>query len=308
MTKALVTGGEGFLGARVVAELQARGLDVVWTSQGETSAGGSVSVDLREPGALRQHLSGVDVVAHLAARAGGRRFQEMNDPSVFWDNRSMTDNVLRDAAAGGVRRVFLASSTVVYAPGPARPHLESDRLLGSEDRPSPYAWSKITDELVARWTAHFESGLETVVGRFTNIFGPGGPADEETGTVVHSLLRKALAAADDGADGFEVWGDPGIVRSFIFVTDAARAVATLLLEEGAGGVYNVDTGIPTTIGQLAGEIARQVDPKLEPKTVSTGSEGVPYRVTDPERLFALGFSAEISLADGIGRCVAHARR
>jgi nucleoside-diphosphate-sugar epimerase len=175
-----------------------------------------------------------------------------------------------------------------------------------DDNPSPYAWSKIWDEMVGEWLARGDSGASVVVGRFGNVYGPGGPSTDATGTVVHTLVRRAMTAAAAGMGTFEAHGDPATVRSFIFVDDVARAVALLLTDERATGPFNVDTGIGLTIGEVADVVGRAVAAGM--RAVFTGeATDVPYRVTDPSRLGALGFAAQVEFSDGIARCVAAER-
>jgi len=306
MARVLVTGGDGFVGRHVVSTLRADGHDVVLTSLAPAADSPVVTVDLREPGALDSHLDHVAAVVHLAARAGGIGFQRGVDASVFTDNRAMTDGVLASAAAAGVPRVVLASTSVVYRPQSDRPHLETDPLLSLSDHPSPYAWSKITDEVAGAWVQEAHPGTRVVVGRFANVFGPGGPDSNATGTVVHTLIRRAREAVESGRSTLEVWGDPGAVRSFVFVADVARAVALLVTAPDATGAYNVDTGDGITIGAVAEVIATAVDSGLGIEADASRPADVPYRVTDPGRLTALGFAPEVGFIEGVRRCVEEA--
>jgi nucleoside-diphosphate-sugar epimerase len=303
VARVLVTGGDGFVGRHVVGAFRDGGHEVRWTTlaPGEDPAG--ITVDLRVPGALDGHLDGVDAVVHLAARAGGIGFQRTPDPTVFADNRALTDSVLAAAAAAGVGRVFLASSAVVYRPRTGRPHLETDPLVALEDHPSPYAWSKVTDEVAAGWSMAAHPGTSVVVGRFANVYGPGGPDGDDTGTVVHTLIRRAGEAAAAG-EPLRVWGDPSAVRSFVFVADVARAVALLATSADAAGAYNIDTGVPIDIGSVARTVAAAIDPGLSIETDASRPSDVPYRVTDPGRIGGLGFVPEVDFLEGIRRCVA----
>jgi len=300
--RVLVTGGDGFVGGHVVAALRDEGHEVRWTTLAPHDDGAAITTDLRVPGALDGHLEGTDAVVHLAARAGGIGFQRAPDQTVFADNRALTDSVLASAVAAGVGRVLLASSAVVYRPRDDRPHLETDPLLAPEDGPSPYAWSKITDEVAAAWSMAAHPATSIVVGRFANVYGPGGPDGDATGTVVHTLIRRAGEAVAAGAS-LQVWGDPAAVRSFVFVTDVARAVALLATHPGATGAYNVDTGVPISIGSVARTIAAAIDPGLSIETDESRPSDVPYRVTDPGRLAGLGFAPEVGFDEGVRRCV-----
>jgi GDP-L-fucose synthase len=300
----VVTGAHGFIGRHVVTALETAGHDVVSIAHPDRVEDPVDRItrlaDLSDPGAARAALDGAEVVVHLAARAGGIAFQQAPDRGVFGDNRSVTDNVLNAARATGTRRVFIASSLVVYLPSD-EPLTEDHPLLEEEDEPSPYAWSKIVDERRA-----LDSGLEVVVGRFGNVYGPGAPFHEERASVVHALIARCEGLA--AGEPLRVWGDGSAVRSFVFVEDVARAVAMLIGPAAPGGVYNVDSGVPVTIAELAAVVASHADPVPAIEFDRSKPAGSPIRVGAIDRLRELGFEPGVALGDGIGRTVEHYRQ
>ena len=110
----------------------------------------TIRLDLEDQEAVMSAVSDIDLVVHLAARAGGIQFQEEGVAGVFDSNRRITDNVLQACRAQSTKRVFLASSLVTYRPA-SEMLREIHPQLQLADGPSPYAWSKITDEVVASW-------------------------------------------------------------------------------------------------------------------------------------------------------------
>lgn len=295
----LVTGGTGFLGAHVTRHLAGRGFDVVTASTSpvpDDLPGEHVKVDLRDQDAARRAARGARFVVHLAATSGGIGFQRATDPGVFQTNRALTDSVLEAAAAEGVERVFLASSGVIYRDKVQGSLDEDDEVLGPADHPSPYAWSKISDEVVGSWWRSSGS-FEVVIGRFGNIYGPGAPLEAGRSTVVHALVARAVGTPPGGL--FSVWGTGMAVRSFIFVEDAARAVAVILRRGQDGSAYNVDSGVPTTIGELASVIRDRVDPSLELTFDTDRPEGSPIRVLDSSKVTELGWKPRIGLHEGL---------
>jgi GDP-L-fucose synthase len=172
---------------------------------------------------------------------------------------------------------------------------EESLVVGPPAPVSGYAWSKLTDELLAKWT-QASGGPEVVIGRFANIYGPGGSFDSARSTVVHALVRKAIEARDRR---LEVWGDGSAVRSFLHVEDAARAIVAILERGEAGGTYNCDAQEPVTITELAGIVRDAVDPSLEPVFDSSRASGPARRVLDTTRLRSLGFSADVALVAGV---------
>jgi GDP-L-fucose synthase len=294
--RVIVTGGHGFIGRHVVARLAAVGAEVAAIHvPGIPPAAGlpgeSLAVDLEDAERVAAVCAGVDAVVHLAARAGGIQFQSAGDDTVFAVNRRMTDNVLAAADRHRIPRVFLASSMVIYRPSDhAIP--EDHPKLDPSDRPSPYAWSKIADEAAA--VDHPQ--LEVCIGRFGNVYGPGGSFDPERSTVVHALIDRALRAT---SGELLVWGDGNAVRSFVFVEDVARAVVLILGSGIPGTAYNVDSGVGHTIAEVAAAVRDAVDPGLRLHFDPSRPTGPAVRVGSIDRLRALGFGTPVGLNEGL---------
>jgi GDP-L-fucose synthase len=259
--------------------------------------GETIALDLEDRKAVSDAVTGVDAVVHLAARAGGIQFQESRSSEVFSSNRAITDNLLAACAASSVGRVFLASSLVTYRAA-SEPLTEDHPQLGPADRPDPYAWSKVTDEVVSSWRAN----LHVVIGRFGNVYGPGAPFEPERSTAIHALIDRA-ARLDDGED-LVVWGDGTAVRSFVYVEDVARAVLVCLTAGAKGEAYNVDSGEAVTIAEVAAVIRDAVNPSLNLVFDPTKPAGAPFRVGAVSKLGRLGYRPEVDLADGVRRTVA----
>jgi len=303
--RVLVTGGHGFIGSAVVRHLAAAGAHVVAPARPGTLRSDlpceAAELDLREAGALDEAARGAALVVHLAARSGGVQFQEGLADDVLDENRALTRAVLRAAAKAGVRRVFLASSGVVYAAGAGETLTEdADTVAPGKGSVSAYAWSKLTDEVAAAW-----SDVDVVVGRFTNVYGPGGTFDPERSTVVHALAARAVATPP--GEPLVVWGDGSAVRSFLHVDDAARAVLAVLRHGEAGAAYNVDSSRATSIRGLAELVRDAVDPALRLVFDADRPSGPSRRVLDASRLGELGFRAEVSLETGVAQVVADYR-
>lgn len=295
----LVTGGHGFIGRHVVAALDQAGAKPVSVAQSAATShadlpGDSIAVDLEDGDRVAALVEGFDFVVHLAARAGGIQFQQEGAADVFSSNRLITDNLFAACASSQVERIYIASSLVTYRPS-AEPLTEAHPQLGPADRPNPYAWSKITDEVAAAWHPQ----LDVVVGRFGNVYGPGAPFQPDRSTVVHALIDRA-ARLGDGED-LVVWGDGTAVRSFVYVGDAARAVLIALTEGDPGEAYNIDSGTEVTIAELASTVRDVVNPSLNLVFDPSKPAGAPYRVAAIAKLAALGYQPTVSLEDGLRR-------
>jgi GDP-L-fucose synthase len=223
---------------------------------------------------------------------------------IFRANRTLTDNVLEACAANGIDDVFLASSQVVYRSS-ANALDEGSPIVSSIDSPTQYAWSKATDEVIGQWWGE-KDDRRVAIGRFGNIYGPGAPYGENRSTVIHALIRR-FSEAEPGST-VEVWGDGSAVRSFLYVGDAAAGVVAVLQNGEGGSVYNIDSGIPVSIMDLATEVNDRVGNDLRLVFDADKPTGVPYRVGSIDRLAAIGYRPSTTLAEGLTATISDFRQ
>ena len=299
-----------------------------------------VQADVRDRQAVDDALRGVDAVCHLAAMVGlGADFDDA--PLYAGCNGLGTAVLLAAMARAGVGRLALASSMVVYGEGsysctehglaetppPRRaadldagrfePHCERcgeplSPLLVPEDAPlgprNVYAATKLAQEnLAASWAR--TTGGQAVALRYHNVYGPGMPRDTPYAGVA-SFFRSALAAGRAP----RVFEDGGQRRDFVHVRDVAGATATALgavtgtgIPGGPGTLraYNVGSGTPRTVGDLASALAGAYG---GPSPVITGE----YRLGDVRHVTAsseriwreLGWRASVPFAEGVAEFAA----
>jgi UDP-glucose 4-epimerase len=199
-----------------------------------------VKGDVRDAGLVRDLVSHVDGVAHLAALVSVP--ESLRDPALTFDiNVNGTLNLLKASADCGVKRFIYASSCAVYG--------NIEKLPIKEDFPakpeSPYGVSKLTAENYAR--KYFEDyGLETVCLRYFNVYGPRQAYNDYSGVITQFLhrIRQDLPLV--------IFGDGKQTRDFVYVEDVAEAnVLALKCGKAAGEVFNIGTGVATSINQLA---------------------------------------------------------
>jgi dTDP-L-rhamnose 4-epimerase len=333
----LVTGGAGFIGSHVTAVLVDAGHDVSILDAGHPAAHrsplpASVSgvpvrvADLRDRAAVADALRGVDAVVHQAAMVGmGVDLDDL--PEYVGCNDLGTAVLLAAMAATGVTRLVLASSMVVYGegayrclrhgptgPAPREPlDLAAGRFepvcprcatpltpgLVGEDAPldprSVYAATKLAQEhLAAVWAR--QTGATVAALRYHNVYGPGMPRDTPYSGVA-AIFRSALEAGRAP----RVFEDGGQRRDFVHVTDVARANVVALAADRTGfRAYNIASGRPTTVGEMATALADALGGPEPVVTREFRLGDVRHVVASPARAVAeLGFRAEIDLATGI---------
>ena len=259
MRTALVTGGAGFIGSHVARCLLEDGFDVTVLD--------SLATGTRErvPDGARLHLgdirseesarlvreSGFDVICHLAAQIDVRR--SVADPLFDSDvNVRGTINLLEAVRGSGSPTRFVFSSTggAIYGDGAALPTPET-----AEKAPqSPYGTSKLAAEYYLSYFARVH-GVDGVVLRYSNVFGPAQDGNGEAG-VVAIFCDRILSG-----EPLTVYGDGLQTRDYVYVGDVARAnlLAATRPLPAAGGlearVYNVGTGSETSVLELIAQLA-----------------------------------------------------
>jgi dTDP-L-rhamnose 4-epimerase len=335
----LVTGGAGFIGSHVADALLARGCDVRVLDALLPAAHRSrpdyldprvqfVEGDLRDPQVAERAVAGVTAVSHQAAMVGlGADIGDIADYASH--NDLGTAQLLRAlAGAGFAGRLVLASSMVVYGegryacaehgvvrPGPrAAADLDAGRFeppcpvcgralaprTVPEDAPmdprNVYAATKLAQEHLCAVFSR-ETGVPVTALRYHNVYGPRMPRDTPYAGVA-SIFRSALEAGRPP----RVFEDGGQTRDFVHVRDVAEAnVLALLAPEPVTGAFNVASGTPRTVLDMARALAAAFAGAHEPEV--TGQ----WRGGDVRHVFAsaelagrrLGFRAREPFAAGM---------
>lgn len=293
-----VTGGRGFLGRHVVRALERTGAEV--------HALGSSEGDLRDANVAMRLLKDADRIVHLAADVGGVGYLRARSGRVYHDNMLIGMNVVSAACQGKATRLVVASSPCCYAADAPLPLTEEALATGAPSGDTAaYAFSKLgTSAAAAVMCAH--SGLEAVSFIPSNLYGPGDNFCPTRSHVVAALLRKAVVAAERGETHFDVWGDGAATRDFVYVEDVAAAVAELTVRERAlrSTVYNLGSGVETSIASIARLIAECVSPGLAPSFSPQSPVGYTRRALCIARASdELGYAPRTSLREGIANTV-----
>lgn len=335
--RVLLTGGAGFIGRHVLRELLSRGhevrildslrSDVHPQATTKPPDGAEMRIaDVRDAPAVEAALHGMEAVLHLAAKVG--LGVDVNDlPDYASSNDSGTAVLLACMARRGVMRLTLASSMVVYGEGIGHcsehgavrpgPRVEAALSVGKFEPPCPvcgcpldtalvdenapldprnaYATSKLAQEFYAGNWARTTGGAVAAL-RYHNVYGPGMPRDTPyagVAAIFTSALRRGEAP--------RVFEDGCQRRDFVHVRDIAAATVTAC-ENSVSGVeaFNVGSGTPRTVGEMATALARALN---GPEPEVTGQ----YRLGDVRHITAdssrlrnrLGWRPRVDFQDGM---------
>jgi UDP-glucose 4-epimerase len=297
VTRALVTGGAGFIGSHLVDALLARGDEVTVVdhlAEGHqpnlagAAAARLVRGDVREVEAMAATFARArpEVVFHLAAQIDVRR--SVADPAIdAFVNIGGTASVLEAARRSGARRVVLASTAGVYG--------EPLNLPTPEDSPlapqSPYGAGKAAAESYLELFSRLH-GLSTVSLRMSNVYGPRQSPGGEAG-----VIAIFCGAAARGAPA-RMFGDGRQTRDFIYVGDVVDAWLAAG-DADVQGEINVATGRETSLLELAAALG------LEARTGPARLGEVRRSCLDPAKAARdLGWHARTPLARGLQQTLA----
>lgn len=306
--RVLVTGGAGLVGSHIADALVRAGASEIVVlddfSRGrrenlrEATASGRLRIiegDVRDGGDVARAMEGVGIVFHQAAI---RITQCAEDPRLAKDVLvDGTFNVLEAATRAGVRKVIAASSASVYGLAETFPTDEQHDPYANR---TIYGAAKLFNEGLLR-SFNEMYGLHYVALRYFNVYGP---RMDVFGAYTEVLIRwvEAIAAGRPP----RIFGDGADTMDFIHVEDIARANLLAASSPATDAVFNVGTGVETSLNQLAETLLSVMNSSVRPEHVP------PRKVNAVSRRLAsvdaardqLGFRAQISLEDGLRSFVA----
>ncbi len=301
----LVTGGAGFIGSHMIDALlkaghRVRVVDNFATGKRENLAHVMDQIDLHEISItdaepLAEAMQGVDYVFHLAALGSVPR--SVHDPLENHEiNVTGTVNVLIAARDAGVKRVVYAGSSSAYG--------DIDSEFKSEDmlpRPlSPYAAAKLASEHYCQVFTHVY-GLETVVVRYFNVFGPRQDPLSMYAAVIPKFV---IAMLDDTPPTVE--GDGLQSRDFTYIDNVVDGNLLACHTPGvAGEIINVACGGRINLLDMIAVMNRYLGKQIEPVFTDPRPGDVRHsRASIDKARRLLGYEPAISFEDGLARTMA----
>jgi UDP-glucose 4-epimerase len=296
--KLLVTGGAGFIGSRVAHQLIKSGHTVIVFD--DLSVGRREAVpedaqftqgDLRDAGAVRAAVAGMDAVVHLAAQAVVPE-SVANPQKTFDINLLGGHNLLEAMRAHGVKRLVHSSTAAVYGTPTRVPVQEDDAKFPI----NPYGATKLAFEALAH-AYHSAYGINVTMFRYFNPYGPTEAHEPET-HAVPNFIKAVLAGQPVPLN----WNGEQ-ERDFFFVDDIARA-HVMGLERDGFHYYNLGSGSSIAVKDVVEMIFKITGQ-------NTGIKDLGQRAGDPPRLMAdtakvqreLGWKPEVSLEDGLKQTI-----
>lgn len=294
----LITGGAGFIGSHLVKYLLRNKQNVI-VLDNLSSSDGSLLADVKQSikfikGDIRhiqdvlQAVKGVDYILHHAALVSVP--QSVDNPELTQEiNSQGTFNVLFAAHKEGVKRIVFASSSAVYGDTEIVPCKEDNPLKPQ----SPYAQTKLEGEKLCK-SFYQMFGLECVILRYFNVFGPG----QNPLSPYAAVVAKFIDAAKTG-DTFTIDWDGKQSRDFVFVEDVVNANMIAALNALPGEVYNVSGGKAYSLLELS-QIIEELAGKQMKRVFRPKRQGdIKISAADISKITKQGFAPATTLKQGL---------
>lgn len=267
--KIICTGSNGFLGQHFMAHLRALGFDPYGVP--------SAAYDLRRPAhidALFKHAGTPDIIFHLAAHVGGIQYNIEHPAQLFYDNVMMNTQLIHKAMLAGVGKFVMVGSVCSYPAHNPIPTKEHQLWLGyPEDSNGPYGIAKLA-ALEQLQAYRKQYGLNFAYPILSNLYGLGGKADDYKSHVIPALIDRFVG----NPAKITIWGDGSPTCDFLYVKDAAEALACYIGIDCPEPV-NIANGIETSIKTI-----------VEHLTQISGYKGeIEYDLTRPNGQLRRGY-------------------
>jgi GDP-L-fucose synthase len=295
----LVTGGAGFLGKQVVAQLLAAG-----AKPEKITVPRSKDYDLCQWEACQRAVDQQDIVVHLAAHVGGIGLNREKPAELFYDNLMMGTQLIHAAYQAGVEKFTCVGTICAYPKFTPVPFKEDDIWNGyPEETNAPYGVAK--KALLVQLQAYRQQyGFNGIYLLPVNLYGPEDNFDTSSSHVIPALIRKVHEAQLAGQKQIPVWGDGSPTREFLYSEDAALGIVMGTTSYNHEDPVNLGTNREITIKDLIGIICKLMDYDGEIVWETEQPNGQPRRCLDTTRAKErFGFEAKVGFEEGMKKTI-----
>jgi GDP-L-fucose synthase len=288
-----VAGHRGMVGSALVRRLARENCEILVVERGQ--------LDLCDQSAVRSWMEREKphAVFVAAGKVGGIVANNILPADFLYENMMIEANIIHAGYQVGVEKLVFLGSSCIYPKFAPQPIPESALLTGAlEPTNEWYAIAKIAGLKLCQ-AYRRQQGCDFISAMPANLYGPYDNFDLNSSHVVPALIRKVHEAKLAGADHIVLWGTGKPMRELLHVDDCADAVTFLMKHYSGGEHVNVGTGTDISINELARLIMRVVGFEGVVEYDTTKPDGTPRKVLDVSKLAAMGWTAGISLENGL---------
>ena len=289
-----VAGHRGLVGSAIWRELLRRGFTRLI---GRTHA----ELDLQDAVAVGEFYAQEkpEYVLDAAAKVGGIQANNQQPAEFLFQNLQIQNNLIHGAYQSGVRKLLFLGSSCVY-PRLAPQPLKEEYLLTGLLEPTNewYAVAKIAGIRMCQ-AYRRQYSCDFISAMPASMYGPNDHYDLQHSHVLPALIRKFHEAKAAHTPTVMCWGTGSPLREFLYADDLARACVFLLENYSEEQFINVGSGSEVTVRDLTEQVRQIIGFEGDIVWDSTKPDGMPRKLLDSSRLFALGWRPQVDLAAGI---------
>ncbi|MDP2217458.1 MAG: GDP-L-fucose synthase [Methanolobus sp.] len=296
-SKIYISGHRGLVGSAIDRNLQSKGYHNILTRTHQ-------ELDLTNQQEVNKFFEEhkPEYVFLAAAKVGGILANSTYSAEFIYQNLMIEANVIHAAYKNGVKKLLFLGSSCIYPKFAPQPLREEYLLTGElEETNEAYAIAKIAGiRLCKHYNQQYGTNFISVMP--TNLYGPNDNFDLQTSHVMPALIRKFHEAKITNEHQVVVWGTGKPRREFMHVDDMADACVYLMencTADDIGEFVNIGVGKDLSIYELAQLIKDIIGYEGEIVYDSTKPDGTPQKLLDVSKLHKLGWSARLSLSEGI---------
>lgn len=289
-----IAGHQGLVGSAIRRKLESEGhRNLLLKTHAE--------LDLCEQPSVRDFFEQgkPEYVFIAAAVVGGIHANRTRPVDFLKDNLQIQTNLIESAYQTGVKKLLFLGSNCIYPRDCPQPIRETSLLTGPlEPTNQWYAVAKIAGiKLCQAYREQY--GFDAISLVSTNLYGPNDNFDPDSSHVLPALMRKFHEGRVSQSPSVTIWGSGTPLRDFLHVDDVADACCFLMQSYSDSDIVNIGMGEEISILELALMIKRIAGYEGEIELDKSKPDGTPRKITDVERLHALGWKHRISLEDGL---------
>jgi nucleoside-diphosphate-sugar epimerase len=296
----LLTGGAGFLGRFIEAELRTRGANEIHVPRSSVH-------DLRNPDVVNGLVAQLSpsMIIHAAATVGGIGANRTQPGAYFYDNLIMGANIIEAARLSRIEKIGVIGTVCSYPKHTPLPFREESLWDGyPEETNAPYGIAK--KALLVQGQAYRDQyGLNAIHLIPVNLYGPGDNYTPASSHVIPAIIDKCLAAKEQGREEVMLWGTGKATRAFLFIKDAARGIVDAMDRYDGREPLNLGSEEEISIRDLSSKIAETVGYRGRFIWDDSMPDGQPRRSVSSERARSLlGWSPSTDLDAGLVETIA----
>lgn len=295
--KVVVTGGNGFLGKHLIAEIEKNDPKEIFVPDRS-------EYDLRKYEDCLEVAKKGDIIIHLAANVGGIGYNRKFPATLYDDNILMGTYMMMAGREAKVEKYVALATICAYPKFTPIPFKEENLWNGyPEETNAPYGLAKKM-QLVQSQAYREQYGFNSICLFPVNLYGPGDNFNPESSHVIPALIRKFVEAVENKDSEVVVWGTGHASREFLYVEDAAAGIVAAAEKYNKSEPVNLGAGFEITINDLANLIKKLTGFTGKIIWDKEKPDGQPRRMLDTSRAKReFGFIAKTSFEEGLKKTI-----